>query len=81
MGYKNLIFYTKIHCPLCDKAHKLLQELQTEIPFTIEIVDIYNDDALVEKYGMMIPVVEVDGEEIDYGIISMDKVKKALTNF
>jgi thiol-disulfide isomerase/thioredoxin len=81
MGQKNLIFYTKIHCPLCDKAHKLLQELQTETPFTIEIVDIYNDDALVEKYGMMIPVVEVDGEEIDYGIISMDKVKKALTNF
>jgi thiol-disulfide isomerase/thioredoxin len=81
MGQKNLIFYTKIHCPLCDKAHKLLQELQTETLFTIEIVDIYNDDALVEKYGMMIPVVEVDGEEIDYGIISMDKVKKALTNF
>ncbi|MCM3731427.1 glutaredoxin family protein [Fictibacillus nanhaiensis] len=81
MGHKNLIFYTKIHCPLCDKAHKLLQELQTEIPFTIEIVDIYNDDALVEKYGMMIPVVEVDAEEIDYGIISMEKVKKALTNF
>lgn len=81
MDGKKVIFYTKIHCPLCDKAHKLLQDLQYEIPFTIETVDIYQDDVLLEKYGMMIPVIEVEGEEIDYGIISMEKVKKALTNF
>lgn len=81
MGTKNLIFYTKEHCPLCDKAHKLLQDLQQEIPFTIETVDIYKDDVLLEKYGIMIPVREVEGAEIDYGIISIDKVKKALTNF
>ncbi|OOE14273.1 glutaredoxin family protein [Fictibacillus arsenicus] len=81
MGAKNLIFYTKEHCPLCDKAHKLLQDLQKEIPFTIETVDIYKDDVLLEKYGLMIPVIEVEGVQIDYGMISIDKVKKALTNF
>jgi glutaredoxin len=78
---KKVIFYTKVHCPLCDNAHKLLQDLQTEIPFTIETVDIYQDDVLLEKYGLMIPVIEVDDQEIDYGIISIEKVKKALTNF
>jgi glutaredoxin len=81
MGEKKVVFYTKVHCPLCDKAHKLLQDLQTDILFTIEKIDIYRDDVLLEKYGLMIPVVEVGGEEIDYGIISIDKVKKALTNF
>lgn len=81
MDGKKVIFYTKVHCPLCDNAHKLLQDLQTEIPFTIETVDIYQDDVLLEKYGLMIPVIEVDGQEIDYGIISIKKVKKALTNF
>lgn len=81
MDGKKVIFYTKVHCPLCDNAHKLLQDLQTEIPFTIETVDIYQDDVLLEKYGLMIPVIEVDGQEIDYGIISIEKVKKALTNF
>ncbi|MCM3718251.1 glutaredoxin family protein [Fictibacillus phosphorivorans] len=81
MGTKNLIFYTKEHCPLCDKAHNLLKDLQKEITFNIKTVDIYKDDTLLEKYGLMIPVIEVDGTEIDYGIISIDKVKKALTNF
>jgi thiol-disulfide isomerase/thioredoxin len=81
MGQTKVVFYTKIHCPLCDDAHKLLQDLQTEIPFQIQIVNIYENDTLIEKYGLMIPVVEVNGEEIDYGRISKEIVKKALTNF
>ncbi|MET3727194.1 glutaredoxin [Fictibacillus halophilus] len=81
MGEKKVILYTKIHCPLCDEAHKLLQKLQQEISFSIESIDIYQDDLLLEKYGLMIPVVEIEGKEIDYGMISEGKVKKALTNF
>jgi thiol-disulfide isomerase/thioredoxin len=81
MDEKKVVFYTKLHCPLCDEAHKLLQELQKEVPFQIQIVNIYEDDALIEKYGLMIPVIQVEGEEIDYGKISIEKIKKALTNF
>lgn len=81
MGEKRVVLYTKLHCPLCDDAHKLLQKLQLEIPFHIQTIDIYKDDVLLEKYGLMIPVIEVDGEEIDYGRINEEKVKKALTNF
>ncbi|MBD7962956.1 glutaredoxin family protein [Fictibacillus norfolkensis] len=81
MGEKKVILYTKIHCPLCDEAHKLLQKLQQEISFSIESIDIYQDDLLLEKYGLMIPVIEVDGKEVDYGLLSESKVKKALTNF
>ncbi|MFC0236305.1 glutaredoxin family protein [Fictibacillus phosphorivorans] len=81
MGEKKVILYTKIHCPLCDEAHKLLQKLQQEISFTLELIDIYQDDLLLEKYGLMIPVIEVDGKEIHYGMISESKIKKALTNF
>ncbi|MFC0187485.1 glutaredoxin family protein [Fictibacillus aquaticus] len=78
---KTIIFYTKQHCPLCDKAHKLLQELQSEISFKIQSIDIYSDDELLERYGLMIPVVEIDGEEVGYGQIDKNSVKKALTNF
>ncbi|MBN3554360.1 glutaredoxin family protein [Fictibacillus nanhaiensis] len=81
MGEKKVILYTKTHCPLCNEAHKLLQKLQQEILFAIESIDIYQDDLLLEKYGLMIPVVEVDGKEVDYGILSESVVKKALTNF
>jgi thiol-disulfide isomerase/thioredoxin len=81
MGEKKVVLYTKVHCPLCDEAHKLLKELQSEIPFQIESVDIYQNDDLIEKYGLMIPVIEVEEKEIDFGKISKEKVKKALTNF
>lgn len=81
MGEKKVVLYTKFHCPLCDDAHKLLQKLQLKIPFHIQTIDIYKDDVLLEKYGLMIPVIEVDGEEVDYGRINEEKIKKALTNF
>ncbi|MDR7073026.1 glutaredoxin family protein [Fictibacillus barbaricus] len=81
MHQKKVVLYTKVHCPLCDDAHKLLESMQSQHAFQIEAVDIYKDDSLIEKYGLMIPVVEIDGKEIDYGRISADIVKKALTNF
>ncbi|MFC7371005.1 glutaredoxin family protein [Fictibacillus iocasae] len=81
MQIKIVEFYTKHHCPLCDKAHKLLQELQSELSFEIKVIDIYSDDTLIEEYGLMIPVVKVDGKMIGFGQIVKEKVKKALTNF
>ncbi|MFE7060572.1 glutaredoxin family protein [Sutcliffiella sp. NPDC057660] len=74
----NLKFYTKVDCPLCEKAKVRLQELQSEMDFTIEEVDIYQDDALLEKYQIMIPVVELDGEMLGYGIINKEEIRKRL---
>ncbi|MDX8360641.1 glutaredoxin family protein [Cytobacillus sp. IB215316] len=75
---KTVIMYTKENCPLCDKAQKILVELQAEIPFQLELTDIYKDDQLLEKYQVMIPVVEIAGEEIAYGVIHKDVIKKRL---
>jgi glutaredoxin len=70
--------YSKTNCPLCDKAKQVLQELQKEFTFQIREIDIYQDDALLEKYQLMIPVVEIDGEEVDFGIIQKDVIRKRL---
>lgn len=70
--------YTKTNCPLCDKAKAVLTELQADYRFTMEEIDIYEDDALLEKYQLMIPVVELDGEEIGYGMIEKETVRKRL---
>jgi glutaredoxin len=70
--------YSKVDCGLCEKAKTVLQELQREFSFEIEEIDIYKDDRLLEKYQLMIPVVEMDGEEIEYGIIHKDVVRKRL---
>ncbi|WNF36528.1 glutaredoxin family protein [Bacillaceae bacterium IKA-2] len=73
-----ITFYTKENCPLCDKGLLVLAEINKDIPFTIESIDIYKDDELLEKYQIMIPVVEVDGIEVDYGILSEEKIRTFL---
>ncbi|MDT8858719.1 glutaredoxin family protein [Alkalihalobacillus sp. MEB130] len=69
---------SKIDCPLCDKAIDLIKPLADEIPFSMNITDIYKDDHLLEKYQIMIPVILINGEEVDYGQISKEKVRKRL---
>lgn len=71
-------FYTKVNCPLCDKAYQVLEELKEDLELEVEMIDIYKSDELIEKYGLMIPVVEADGEEIDYGYISKEFLRERL---
>ncbi|WP_129730041.1 MULTISPECIES: glutaredoxin family protein [Bacillaceae] len=76
-----VVLYSKDECCLCDNAKAILRELQKEFSFQVEEVDIYKDDALLEKYQIMIPVVEIDGKEIQCGIIQKDVIRKRLTMF
>ena len=70
--------YSKENCSLCDKGKKILEELQEEIQFSIEEVDIYKDDTLLEKYQIMIPVAEVDGEMLGSGIFNKVDIRNRL---
>jgi glutaredoxin len=73
-----ITLYSKVDCGLCDKAKMILQELREEFGFELEEIDIYQDDRLLEQYQLMIPVVEIDGEEIEYGIIHKEVIRKRL---
>ncbi|WP_226036006.1 glutaredoxin family protein [Aquibacillus saliphilus] len=69
-------FYTKKNCPLCEDAKQLLYLLKDEFAFELNEIDIYTDDALLEKYQLMIPVVHVAGQDIDYGQINYDYIRE-----
>lgn len=62
--------YMRKRCHLCDEARFILEELQQSFSFTIEEVDIDQDDRLTERYGISIPVIEYNGEELQAGIIT-----------
>lgn len=64
-----LTFYTRAGCPLCEEAKRMLQLAQDDYPFTWTEVDIEQDDATHEKYMLMIPVIEIDGQVALYGSI------------
>lgn len=57
-------FYTRKGCHLCKKALTVLQELQKEFKFRVQLVDIDGSPRLVELYGQDIPVGEMEGREI-----------------
>jgi thiol-disulfide isomerase/thioredoxin len=52
-----VLFYTPA-CHLCEQAEALLQDAFAEIPFQLEKVDIVLDNALLERYGSLIPVLK-----------------------
>jgi len=75
---KKVVFYSKENCPLCDKGLAIIHELQEEINFEYEIVDIYKDDRLLEKFQIMIPVIEIEEKVVTYGILDKDSIRKRL---
>lgn len=75
---KTITFYSKENCSLCDKGLAIITELKEEIDFDYHVVDIYKDDQLLEKFQIMIPVVEIDNKVVSYGILDKDSIRKRL---
>lgn len=74
MKDKELVLYSREKCPLCDKAKIILNELAIEMGISYREIDIYSDDDLLERFGLMIPVLEWQGEIIQYGNIDKDSL-------
>jgi predicted thioredoxin/glutaredoxin len=70
--------YVGNDCPLCDEALLNLKLAAEDLPLDVEVVDIGQDDRLHEKYMLMIPVLEKDGEVLLYGNIGYGDVMEAL---
>ena len=57
--------YTRAGCHLCEEAERVVRaEEATDGGFRLELVDIDRDPELVRRYGVRVPVVAVDGEEL-----------------
>lgn len=56
-----VVLYSRPGCHLCDDARQvLLAELATS-PFELVEVNVESSDDLERRYGVRIPVVEIDG--------------------
>ena len=63
-------FYTRVGCPLCDKALSQVESLAKRHGVEVEIIDIDLDLDLLERYNDRVPVIEdADGFVIDEGIV------------
>ena len=68
MDKEHLLFYTTVGCHLCDQAKAIYQATLNPDFFWVETVDIANSDALIERYGVRIPVIrhEPSGRELGW---------------
>lgn len=70
--------YTRNGCHLCENARAILLNLKQKWNFHYIEADIDQSDELTERYGLMIPVVEINGEEVQFGQIDELFIDEAL---
>lgn len=73
-------FYSKPDCPLCTDGLAILKIVQEDVSFSINVVNIEDDDEAHERYMLMIPVVEVDGSVVQYGRLDYVTLFEALSS-
>ncbi|MBZ0330642.1 glutaredoxin family protein [Halomonas sp. ANAO-440] len=62
-----LRLYTTLGCHLCERQESLLA-LLLQGEYNLEKIEISDDEALIERYGVRIPVLADEaGEELDRG--------------
>jgi glutaredoxin len=85
----SLTLFTKPGCHLCEEAktvvdsvlNKFKSEHSTESPIELIEVNILEDQALLEKYGEEIPVLQINGQTHAYWRIDAERLTETLNNF
>ncbi|MGV7209725.1 glutaredoxin family protein [Oxalobacteraceae bacterium A2-2] len=73
--------YSRSYCHLCQDMLEALLRLRTpERPFTVDVIDVDADPALVERYDELVPVLyaSLDQPELCHYFLDEDKVRAAL---
>ncbi len=65
---ETLFFFTTAGCHLCEIAQVVCESTLNPDFFIVHMVDIADDDALIEQYGLRIPVLkrQLNGEELNW---------------
>jgi glutaredoxin len=70
--------YTRADCHLCQRARAILDAIARDYPLAIRELDVDADPALRARYGLSVPVVEVDGRLLAAGRVSEFRLRRAL---
>ena len=76
-----LTIYSKPGCHLCDEMKAVVKRVIAATPAaSLEEVDISTDANLLERYGLDIPVLEIEGKKIAKYRISEDALRNAIAS-
>jgi len=75
---KTILVYDRQGCHLCEQVVASLFQLQQQLGYEIEQIDIDSDPQLVQKYNADVPVVMYKGEVIFYHFFDETSLRHAL---
>ncbi|WP_220807243.1 glutaredoxin family protein [Noviherbaspirillum aridicola] len=78
MPVTHFTLYGRSYCHLCDDMLEALQSLSGEYPFTVDIIDVDSDEALVAQFDELVPVLfgrRGDGEAVQICHYFLDESK------
>ena len=64
MSHADLRLYYREGCHLCEELAALLYRGWPQLLDDMQWIDVDRSPALVARYGLRVPVLEVDGQEI-----------------
>jgi glutaredoxin len=70
--------YSRHGCHLCEDAVNILERLQEELNFEIEIIYIDGNPELEKLYGEQVPVTHIGGEHHDFWRVDPVKFRSSL---
>jgi glutaredoxin len=68
----SLTLYGKPGCHLCEEAREAVLAVTAPREVEVREVDVTMDPVLERRYGLRIPVLELDGEELFQYVIDPD---------
>jgi hypothetical protein len=73
-----VVLFTRPGCHLCDAARDVVEKVTADLGEPYEERDITSDPQQLSRYVESIPVVEVDGVQVDFWRISEERLRLAL---
>ena len=62
-----LNLYTTSSCHLCETAQALITPLLAAHHLSLRLLEISDSDGLIERYGVRIPVLRLEGSDLELG--------------
>ena len=80
-----LTIYSRPGCHLCDEmkeiVHRVVQSsatLSDTSQISVDEIDISNDPILIDRYGLEIPVLMIDGQKVAKYRVSEEELTKMM---
>lgn len=73
-----LTLYCRRNCPLCEEMKAVVREIGADLPLELEEVDVDRSRDLKKRYGLDVPVLALDGEELARHRVTAGALREAL---